>query len=241
MFRKASPASKAKTKASPTGRERLHYFNEQLSLAAEAVLDLEHRVVTLEKIGTDAIAADQALQAFIKRDDGVAALAAHSAGEIDVNAEICTLLHKAKSTSEAAGPAAAALPAAKNALDFARSEVVRLEQEKAAEISRFMTSLADNLAREYKTAFEKACRLHDELMGFANGTSVYVGEIAMIVEDLKLPRFNLPALACLNDHDPFLRHRANTSTVDSASRTWAEVRTRLESDVDSDLTDIVPA
>ena len=64
-----------------------------------------------------------------------------------------------------------------------------------------------------KALFEECCKIHDELLGFANGTSLYLGEIMMISENLKVPRFGLPALHCLNEHDPFLRHKSNEFTV----------------------------
>jgi len=59
-----------------------------------------------------------------------------------------------------------------------------------------MITLADETARKYKAAFKECCRLRDELMGFANRTSQFMGEVAMVVEKLKVPRSNLPSL-CL--------------------------------------------
>lgn len=85
---------------------------------------------------------------------------------------------------------------AQDALERARAEVIRLGDEKQTEIGRYMTTLADETARKYKAAFEECCRLHDELMGFANRTSQFMGEVAMVVEKLKVPRLNLPSL-CL--------------------------------------------
>jgi hypothetical protein len=244
MMFKSSKAAEPKTKpVKPiiVGRERLHHFDSELAKAKSAVDDLERRVATLENIGIDAIAADRELQDFIASDGGVDALRAHSSGETSQDDQISKLLAAAKSTSEAAAPAKAALPSAIDALERARSEVIRLGEEKYREIELFMTSLADETAKAYKGAFNECCRLHDELTGFANGTSVYMGDVAMVVEELKVPRFKLPSLACLDDYDPFLRRRGNSFTVSESTKVWTAVKDRLQTDVDSDLSDLVSA
>jgi hypothetical protein len=113
--------------------------------------------------------------------------------------------------------------------------------EKRSIVRSSLTSLADETARKYRAAFDEVCRLHDELTGFANGTSVYMGDVAMIVEELKVPRFKLPSLACLDDYDPFLRRRGNSFTVNESTKTWTAVKDRLQADVDADLSDLVTA
>jgi hypothetical protein len=233
MFKKATKGeSPSVAKAEPVaGRERLHFFNEELAKANAAVADLERRVATLENIGIDAVAAERELQLYIASDAGTEALLAHAEGK--------SLIAAAKSTAEAATPAKAALPLAQDALASARAEVVRLGEEKQAEIGRYMTLLADETARKYKEAFELVCQLHDQLTGFANGTSVYMGEVMMIVEELKVPRFNLPSLACTNEHDPFLRRRGSSFTVGEFTKVWTAVKERLEADVDADLGDLI--
>jgi hypothetical protein len=223
------------------GRQRLHFFNEELAKANAAVADLERRVATLDNIGIDAVAAEQELQLYIASDAGTEALLAHAEGKSKPDDQIAILLAAAKSTGEAAGPAKAALPLARDALEKERAEVLRLGEEKAAEIGRFMTLMADETARQYKDAFDLVCFLHDQLTGFANGTSVYMGEVAMIIEELKVPRFNLPSLACINEHDPFLRRRGSSSTVGEFTKVWTAVKERLEADVDADLSDLIPS
>jgi hypothetical protein len=238
--KKAKRSESSPSKSKPiAGRERLHFFAEELAKAKTAVEDLERRAATLENIGIDAVAADQALQAFIAKDGGIEALRAHSAGETKPDDEVSKLIATAKSTAEATGPAKSALPAARDALERAKAEVVRLGEEKAQEIERVMTALADATAREYKAAFDRVVRLHDELIGFANASSNYMGEIALIVEELKVPRFNLPALACINEHDPFLRRRGDSFTVNEYTAKWTTVKERLEADVDADVSDLI--
>ena len=75
-------------------------------------------------------------------------------------------------------------------------------------------------------------------MGFANGTSTYVGEIALIIEQLKVPRFALPSLGTI-DSDPFIRHRNNELTIAESTATWQAVKARLELDVDADLSNLI--
>jgi hypothetical protein len=222
-----------------TGRERLHFFDNELAKAADAVTDLEKRVATLEGIAIDAIAAEKQLQAFIAQDGGTDALLIHSSGNSKPDDPVAKLIAAAKASAEAAAPATIALPIAQDALARAKTEVARLGEEKNAEIGRYLTTLADSTARKYKAAFELCCSLHDEIMGFADGTSQYMGQIALVVEELRLPRFNLPSLACLNEHDPFLRHRANSHAVAASSKTWSAVKARLVLDVDADLSDLI--
>jgi len=238
MFK--TKAVEVKPKSKPVaGRERLHHCNAEQAKAIAAVEDLERRVATLENIGIDAIAADKELQLFIQQEGGTEALLAHSEGKTSDDDQVSILISVAKKTAEAAGPAKAALPLAQDALERARAEVFRLAEEKHKEIARFMTFLADATARKYKAAFDECCRLHDELTGFANGTSTYVGEVAMIIEELKVPRFNLPSLACLDEHDPFLRRRGNSFAVNQSTQVWSTVKQRLEADADSDLSDLI--
>jgi hypothetical protein len=235
---KSKPEKINSRSAQPTaGRERLHFFNAELKKANEAVADLEKRAATLENIGIDAIAADRALQLFIAQDGGTDALLAHSAGSSKPDDEIAKLIAAAKTTAEAAAPAKSALPLAQDALERARGEVIRLGDEKNAEIGRFLTLLADDTARKYKHAFADCCRLHDELLAFASGTSN--PEVTMISEEIRLPRFNLPSLQCLNEYDPFMRHRANEYAVNTSSQAWLAIKSRIEADVDADVSDLL--
>jgi hypothetical protein len=241
MFSSKKPVEvKAKPAKPIAGRERLHFFDAELAKAHSAVSDLEQRVATLENIGVEAVAADKALQLFIHGDGGVAALAAHSEGKTNPDDQISKLLGAAKATAEAATPAKIALPLAIDALEKSRAEVIRLEHERSTEIGRCMIRLVDNKAAQYKRAFEEVCRLHDELAGFATVSSSNAGEILLISEELKVPRFGLPSLACVNDFDPFLRRRGDAYTVDQSAKAWAQVRERLESNVDADLSDLIP-
>jgi hypothetical protein len=228
-------------KPKPVGRERLHFFDAELAKANAAVEDLGKRVATLENIGVEAVAAEKKLQSFIASDGGTDALLAHSAGNSKPDDEVSKLIAAAKSTSEASSPAKTALPIQLEKLAAAKAEVARLSEEKNAEIGRYLTTLADSTARKYKAAFASCCILHDELMGFADGTSLFMGEVALIVEELRMPRFNLPSLACLDVHDPFLRHKASSRTVGESSKTWAAVKARLVENVDADVSDLIGA
>jgi hypothetical protein len=222
------------------GRERLHFFDGELAKANAAVTDLEKRVATLEQIGIDAATADKALQLFLAQADGVAALQAHAAGHSKPDDQIAKLIAAQKATSEAANPAKTALPLAQDQLERARAEVIRLAQEKSKEIGRYLILLGDELAREYKKKFAELAILHDQIQGFAAGAAIYDDNVVMIHEPLKTPRFGLPTLTLgQTENDPFLRHTPSSRTVGQSTETWAAVRARLESDVDSDLSDLI--
>ena len=98
--------------------------------------------------------------------------------------------------------------------------------------------LADSLAHAYLKSFEETGRLYDQLLGFANGASTYIGEIVLIIDPLKAPRFALPSLGNV-DADPFIRHRSSELTVNESTETWRAVKSRLELDVDADLSDLI--
>jgi hypothetical protein len=237
---------KAKTKQNPNlipkpiaGRERLHHFDSELAKATAAVKELEQRVLALEGIGVDAFNADRELQSYIQGEGGTEALMQHSAGHSKPDDRIAVLLATAKTTSEAAGPAKAALPFAQDNLEKCRAEVFRLEQERSEEIGRTMVRLVDDTAADYKRTFGKLCELHDQLAGFATVVSSNIGDVQLISEEIKTPRFALPSLASASEFDPFLRRRANPYAVEQSAKTWATVRQRLEADVGSDLSDIV--
>jgi hypothetical protein len=221
----------------PPGRERLRHFDAELEKAHGYVADFETRVARLSTIMSDAREAEQALQLFIA-NGGVEALAAHSAGQTTADDEIVKLIAAAKSTSEAAAAAKAAQPMAQTALENARSQVIALGEEKAAELNRVVMQLADSLAHAYLKSFEETGRLYDQLLGFANGASTYIGEIVLIIDPLKAPRFALPSLGNV-DADPFIRHRSSELTVNESTETWRAVKARLELDVDADLSDLI--
>jgi hypothetical protein len=222
----------------PPGRERLRHFDAELEKAHGFVAEFETRVARLATIMSDAREADQALQLFIANDGGTEALAAHAAGQTTADDEIAKLIAAAKSTSEAAAAAKAAQPLAQTALENARAQVIALADEKAAELNRVVMQLADSLAHAYLKSFEQTGRLYDQLLGFANGASTYIGEIALIIDPLKAPRFALPSLGNV-DADPFIRHRSSELTVNESTETWRAVKARLELDVDADLSDLI--
>jgi hypothetical protein len=225
-------------KSPPVGRDRLHFFVAELAKANEAVVDLEKRVATLEDIGIDAIAADRALQHFIAQPGGTEALLAHSAGHSEPDDLIAKLIGQAKTTAEAAGPAKSALPLAIDALEKSKAEVIRLGEEKNAEVGRYMVQLGDDLARKYKAAFAAVCIAHDRLAGFAAGAGLY--EVRMLIDPITAPRFDLPSLTVgQTEFDPLMRHTGSQLTIGESSKTWASVRSRLEADVDADISDLL--
>jgi hypothetical protein len=222
-------------------RTRLHFFDRELAKANDAVADLIQRIATLENIGIDAAEADKALQAYIGSDGGIDALHKHASGNTSPDDLISKLIAAARSTAEAAAPAKAALPATMAALDFARNEVNRLGAEKNAEIGRFMTQLGDGKAAEYKHCFEKLCRLHSELSGFARGVASLGIEVALnpVDEILSIPRYELPSLACQFEYDIRLRYQSRMFDLVESEKLWNEVKTRVSADVDADISDLI--
>jgi hypothetical protein len=73
---------------------------------------------------------------------------------------------------------------------------------------------------------------------YANTTQSNVGDIQLIIDPVKVPRFALPSLGNA-DADPFLRHRVSDITVADSEKTWNTVRSRLESDPNADLSDLI--
>jgi hypothetical protein len=232
-----SPKTVSKPKSNHTGRERLKHFASEISRANETIEDLEQRVSRFGGIIIEANAAQRALQDAINADGGLA-LAAYSSGQAKPDDEISRLVAHSQTSSEAATAAKVALPNAEAALESARSQLISLGEQKNTELNRVLALLADKDARDYAQAFAETCRLHDKLVGYASVAQSNLGDCQLIIDPLKVPRFALPSLGN-SDADPFLRHGIpNELTVNESARRWSAIRSRLESDVDADLSDL---
>jgi hypothetical protein len=233
----ASTPAKASNAPLIPSRDRLLFVAGELAKAESVVSDLAARVERLEGIISDAASANETLQAAIAQDGGVA-LSEFAAGTAKDDA-MARLVIEEENKRKAAVAAKSALPKASADLEAARAEVLRLGEAKSAEIGEFLMMKADGLARKYHAAFVELCRLHDELTGFALGIDSAVGDVVMVFEALKVPRFNLPSLKTSAEYDPFLRHKPATHIVESAAATWRAGRARLELNVNDDLDDLV--
>jgi hypothetical protein len=220
-----------------TGRERLRFVDGELKRANEAIADLESRVARLGAIISESESNQRNLQAAIQADGGVA-LAEFSAGKADPDSDIVTLVTLAESSQKAANAAKVALPSTEAMLESARSQAAELREKRNAELNKVLADLADVEGRAYQKAFDETCRLHDRLVGYSQVAQANIGDVRLIVENPKVPRFALPSLGNA-DADPFMRSRGSEITVAESARTWATVRQRLETDVDADLSDLI--
>jgi hypothetical protein len=247
MFKRAVKNDKPKgenlgtTSLKPTsthlpGRERLRHFETHITEAHRAIEDLEHRVARFGSIIVESEAAHRKLQDAINADGGKS-LAAYSAGQTEPNDEINGLVALAKSSGEAAAAAKIALPRTESLLANARSQLTELINRKAAEVARVLATLADRDAQAYQRAFSTACILHDRLAGFASVAEGNIGDIRLIIDPIKMPRFALPSMGN-RDADPFLRHQPSDLTVTASARRWSEIRSRLEANCDADISDL---
>ena len=114
-----------------------------------------------------------------------------------------------------------------------------LTEQKNTELNRVVANLADVDAREYQKAFDVMCVLHDRLAGYASTAQASFGDIQLIIDPLRVPRFVLPSMASGPDSDPFLRHKSSDLTINESARKWSQIRSRLEADVDADLDDLI--
>jgi hypothetical protein len=224
-------------KQKPAGRERLRHFDSELAKANQAAAEIEARIQRLEKIISDADSAHDRLQVAILVDNG-ASLASYSSGQATDDSEIGRLVIAADTTARAKAAAVAALPSAQASLQNVREQAVALDAERVAELNRFIATLADVEARAYQKAFEEMCRMHDRLVGYARVAENNIGDIRLVEDPLKTPRFALPSLGN-SDSDPFLRHRTNDHVIAESERMWSSVKQRLQADTDADLSDLI--
>jgi hypothetical protein len=234
----ASTPAKASTAPMIPSRDRLLFVAGELAKAQAVVADLEARVARLDTIIADADLASAELQQAIAADGGES-LGLYASGQAGGDSEISKMILAEETASRAAVAAKSALPKATSDLEAARAEVVRLGEAKSVEIGEYLMMKADGLARKYHQAFAELCRLHDEITGFALGIDSAVGEVAMVIEPVKVPRFNLPSLKTSAEYDPFLRHTPSSHIVESAAATWRAGRARLELNVNDDLDDLI--
>ena len=228
----------AKSPAKPQGRERLAHFDEQLALARQAIGEMEQKIERLQGIVSDADVHHKALQAAIEADNGKS-LAGYAAGDVPAHSSIARLVLLADNSKRAATAASAALPGAIAQLENARAQLLALGEERANELNRVLTTLGDLEADDYRKCFERLGILHDKLAGFAAVAEVSHGDVQLIVENLKAPRFAFPSMRAHVDADPFLRHSPSSLTVSESSRKWTAIRERLSADANADVNDIL--
>jgi hypothetical protein len=222
----------------PAGRERLKHFDAELAKANVAAADIEDRITRLQAIIIEADQHHERLQIAILVDGG-RALAEYSAGRLSDDSEIGKLAVLADSSSRAATAAKAALPKAQADLENVQSQLITLTEQRAAEVNCVLANLADVDARAYRDAFHQLCRLHDNLVGYAAVGQSNHGDIRLVIDTVKVPRFATPSLGNA-DADPYLRHNAPSElTVDQSARRWQAIKDRLGLDADADLTDLI--
>jgi hypothetical protein len=82
--------------------------------------------------------------------------------------------------------------------------------------------------------------LHDQLLCFARATQGNIGQIALVEDELVIPRFALPSLERTDGHyDQYMRAHPNDFVVMESTKTWQAVKARLELNVDADLSDLI--
>jgi hypothetical protein len=221
------------------GRERLSHFDDEIRKGKAAIVNLEESIQRLETIIAGADEAHRALQAAIVSDGGKA-LADYSAGRTNDGDEINKLVMVADNSARAATAARASLPDAHSALQNAHAQVASLIDQRAQELKRVLATLGDVDARAYDKAFSDLCRLHDRMVGHASVAEDNIGDIRLTHEPLRVPRFAFPSMGHA-DADPFLRHQASDLTVAESARRWSQIRERLESDANADLSDLIGA
>jgi hypothetical protein len=226
-------------KPKPAGRERLVHFDSELAKANAAAVEIEEKIARLEAILADAEAHHQNLQLAILIDGGVA-LSNYSAGKESDDSDIGKLVLAERKSAQAKPAAEAALPKAQADLKNVREQAIKLNESRNAELNRVVSNLADVEAVAYAKAFRELARLHDRLVGYCrSGAESNLGDIQLIVDPLKTPRFALPSLGN-SDADPFIRHAlVNDHVANEAARYWRSVRARLESDSEADLSDLI--
>jgi hypothetical protein len=217
------------------GRERLSHFDEEITKGKTTIVDLEQRIQRLESIIAEADLAHRNLQQAIAADDG-AELASYSAGT--ASDHFSKLVMSSENSARAATAAKAALPGANSSLDNAHAQVASLIDQRAAELKRVLAMLGDVDARAYDKAFSDLCRLHDRMVGYASIAEDNVGDVRLTHEPLRVPRFASPSMGNA-DADQFMRHQASDLTVKDSARRWSQIRDRLESDANADLSDLI--
>jgi hypothetical protein len=230
------------SKPTPAGRERLKFTVDGLVAAHAAIEDLQERIQRFDSIISDAQRASTVLQAAINEDGGKS-LSAFSAGETAVDHPINALVALAKSSREAAVAAVEILPATRAALDNARAQLADLELKKASELNKLVASYINLTAEKYLKTFQTLATLHDQLVGasFVQESNLLPGEaihVRLTHGSLIAPRFISSAMGT-SDDAPQLLHRVNQHVADQSAARWAELRSRLDIDVDADVSDLV--
>jgi hypothetical protein len=207
----------------------LAQINGDILHARVLVRDAEATIERLRGIVAADHPAQRALQDAVAADGGedLARLAVGTA-----RAETVELIATAEGASRAAAVAGAAIPRAETDFRDATSEVERLIALRIKRIEAVLLERADAVARQYRAAFKELCRLHDVLVGAAQGCALVAPiDIVISAVPLEVARFNLPALKGSGaEYSPFFRHIPNPITVRDAADEWAAIGRQLAAD-----------
>jgi hypothetical protein len=230
--------SRPTVKKPPAGRERLVHFDSEIKTAQTVISELETKIERLNEIVASADAHHRALQAHIEQDNG-RSLSDYSEGKVEADSSIARLVLLADNSKRASTAASAALPTAMAQLENARSQLLDLGEQRAAELNRVLTSLGDLEADEYRKTFEKLGMLHDKLVGFSNVSQMSLGDIQLTTAPMSAPRFQFPSMRASVDADPYLRHSPSSLTVMQSAQKWTEIRSRLSENALADVNDLL--
>jgi hypothetical protein len=201
--------------------------NADIVRARSRARDAEATIERLRQVIDDEAPAAEAVQRAVAADGG-AGLSRFAAGK---DGDLAEMVTHSEQAARAARVARGALPRAEQEFREANSEVERLIAPRIKRIEAVLLERADEVARQYRAAFRELCRLHDVLVGAAQGCAL-VAPIDIVISNvpLEVARFNLPALRGGSEFSPFFRHIANPITVNAAADEWAEIGRQLAAD-----------
>lgn len=216
------------------GRERLQFFVDQIAAAHNVIEELDQHVARLKTIVVEADVTSRALQDAISADGGVE-LSRYSSGQCKPDDAISKLVSHSQTSGDASSAAKAGIPHAESLLATAKQQLIELTEQKHAEVGRVIASLAGLEVQAYEKSFEATCKIHDRLVGFARVSQNNAGEIHILEEPPKIARF---AVHGDPDASPFYHHRTSAHIAEQSAKRWTEIRARLESNANADLSDL---
>lgn len=224
-------------KEDPATRERseLAAIMQDVRAAMKRVSTLETGAAELRSTIEAGASAEKQLVTLAASPVGPTGLTAFVAGERE--GEVARGVDKTQRAVNAAEVARRALPLVESDVAAARAEVARLDTAKEQKIVEIMRAHGDRLAQRALKAFQDYTACHDQLIAFGRGAAAARCGINVILteEEIEVPRFNLPSMACVGDYSPYITHNRDHEAVAIGARAWSNFVAELRSDVNSDV------
>jgi hypothetical protein len=162
----------------------------------------------------------------------------------DATSPFAELVEREERIRKSAYAAKLVLPQKQQELETARAAVQHLDRQHYVAAANLLKRFTDDVAREYREKVDDVFRLHDVLCGISAAVppdSPQKGEIRMLYDVVRVPRFDLPSTADENEYLAQIEHLPNQDKIAEITKLWGRHVESLLTDADADISDLEAA